>query len=114
MYDRAREQHQPVVIESLHTVGEADALHDKGNFTLLAVDAPLEVRYQRILERGSNTDRVTFEKFKEQQELELQSDDPTHQNLKACIAKADYLIINDGDIDALHKKIEEILEKIGI
>lgn len=114
MYEKALQQHQPVVIESLHTVAEADALHEKGNFTLLAVDAPLEVRYQRIVERGSVTDSVTFEKFVQQQNAELESEDPTHQNLKACIAKADYIIMNTGTIDELQENIEKILEKIGI
>lgn len=114
LYEKALEHHQPVVIESLHTVAEADALHEKGNFTLLAVDAPLEERYDRIVQRWTVTDHVTFEKFVQQQNAELESDDPTHQNLKACIAKADYVLMNTGSIDDLHANIEKILEKIGI
>lgn len=114
LYDEARRQHQPVIIESIHALAEADFLQQHENFTLLGVDAPLELRYQRIVARGSNTDSVTYEKFMQQQNLELESTDPTHQNLKGCIAKADYVIINDGSVDDLYKKIEDVLEKIGI
>lgn len=114
LYERAAQQDKNVVIEAIHTPGEARMLKEKENFTLLGIDAPLELRYERIRKRGSSKDDVTFEKFKEQQELESSSDDPNHQNLGACIKLADYAIINDGDMDALYAKIEEVLGKIGV
>lgn len=114
LYERAAQQDKNVVIEAIHTPGEAAMLKQKEHFALLGIDAPLELRYERIRKRGSSKDDVTFEKFKEQQELESSSDDPTHQNLGACIKLADYVIINNGDMDTLYKNVEAVLEKIGV
>jgi len=41
-----------------------DALKRLGRFFLLAVDAPLETRYERIVRRSSSTDAVSLEKFR--------------------------------------------------
>lgn len=114
LYEEALRQHQPVVIESIRVIGEAKMLQQKENFTLLGIDAPIDLRYKRIVERWSATDHVTFEEFVAQEQSEMDNTDPTHMNLKWCIALADYVIVNDGDIDLLHKRIEEVLEKIGI
>ncbi len=114
LYEEALRQHQPVVIESIRAIGEAEMLKQKENFTLLGLDAPIKLRYQRIVERGSSTDNVTFEEFVKQEESEMDNEDPTHMNLKGCLALADYVIINDGSVEQLHKRIEEVLEKIGV
>lgn len=114
LYEEALQQHQPVVIESIRAVGEADMLHQKGNFTLLWVDAPLEIRYKRIIDRWSATDNISLEKFIQQENAEMESADPTHQNLKGCIERCDYVIINEGSIDDLYKKIEDVLDKVWI
>lgn len=100
------------IIESLRTVGEVEALKDKGNFTLLAINANSKIRYQRIIQRASETDKISFEKFVKNEKREMESADPTRQNLKKCIAMADILINNDGTISDLHKKIEIILNQM--
>ena len=79
---------------------------------LVAVDAPIEIRYERIYKRGSETDSVPFEKFKEQEEVEMRNTDPNKQNLEYCITNADFLISNEGDMDTLHLRIEQVVEKI--
>jgi len=78
------------IIESIRTVGEVNALKAKGNFILLSVDADRQVRYDRILKRGSETDHVSFETFKENEDREMTSTDPNKQNLSACMQLADY------------------------
>jgi dephospho-CoA kinase len=105
------------IIESLRTVGEIELLKNKakqgaGKFCLFAVDAPVEVRYDRIYKRGSSTDNVTFEKFLEDEKREMESLDPTKQNLKACIEMADFVFYNDATLDDLYKKVDEVLERI--
>lgn len=63
LYIKAVEIGLDCVIESIRTPGEIHSLRSKGPFVLLAVDATPEVRYQRILERKSATDAVSFETF---------------------------------------------------
>jgi len=112
LFKRALESGQNCVIESLRTVGEIVSLRQKGNFTLLAVNTDPKLRYERILGRLSNTDDISFEKFLSDEEREMESDDPNKQNLKKCIEMADYVILNNKDINYLNQQIEEIYGKI--
>ena len=75
---------------------------------MLAVDAPAELRYERISLRGRTDDSVTFEKFKAQEEFERHGS-PTGQQLDAVIKMADSVLINDGPREELYQKVEQIL-----
>ena len=112
LYERAFATGKNAVIESIRAIGEVNALRSKGNFYLFAVDADQEVRYQRIRERKSETDSVSFETFVANEAREMNSDDPNKQNLAACIKEANFLFVNDGSIDDLHKKVEEVFNEI--
>lgn len=96
------------VLESLHSVGEADAVRAAGGI-VVAIDADMHFRYDRICKRKSTKDHVTFEQFKADNEREMSSSDPVQHNLMENINKADYKIINNGSIDDLHKQIDSIL-----
>lgn len=48
------------VIESIRTPGEATLLRKHKNFQLLAVDADSHVRYNRVVVRGSSTDKIPY------------------------------------------------------
>jgi dephospho-CoA kinase len=112
LFERALEVGENCVIESLRAIGEIESLREKGNFTLLAVDADPKLRYERIIKRSTATDNVSFEKFLEQEEREMESTDPNKQNLRKCISMADFVINNDGTIEDLNSKLEEILKII--
>jgi dephospho-CoA kinase len=107
---RANELGGDAVFESIRTVGEADYLKQHGAF-LWAVDAEIHTRYARIVERQSETDKVSFEKFKADEEREWESTDPTKQNLKAVIAMADTALLNDGTPEDLFAQVEKALKK---
>lgn len=113
LYKQAEKTGQDCVIESIRTAGEVDALQQKGHFYLFAVDADPKTRYERILKRGSETDHVSFETFRENEKREMNSDDPNKQNLKACIEMADVVFRNDGSIGDLHQKVRGILNQIN-
>eukprot|EP00658_Telonema_sp_P-2_P070509 TRINITY_DN59995_c0_g1_i1.p1 TRINITY_DN59995_c0_g1~~TRINITY_DN59995_c0_g1_i1.p1 ORF type:complete len:119 (-),score=49.16 TRINITY_DN59995_c0_g1_i1:258-614(-) len=101
-------------IESIRTVGEVNALRDKGGFTLFAVDAQPEVRYGRILARKSATDEVSLDKFKADEQLEMRSDDPNKQNLLGCMQLADVRLCNDGGVDQLEAAVDQAMEALGV
>ena len=101
------------VIESIRTPGEIHSLRNKGNFTLFAVDASPEIRYQRIKLRQSETDQITFQTFLENEEREMNTADRNKQNLRKCIDEADFILWNNGTRDELIEQVENILrEKI--
>jgi dephospho-CoA kinase len=110
LFEMARAEERNCVIESIRSPGEIISLRRKGTFYLFAVDAQPVIRYQRILTRNSETDRVTFEGFLEDERREMTSSDPNHQNLRKCIDMADVVLMNDGTIEELHQKIETALK----
>jgi len=112
LYKRAREEGANAVIESLRAPAEVEYLRaeGQGDFLLWAADAPPEKRYQWIRGRGSHTDNVTFEKFLADEAREMHSDDPTKQNIAACIKMADTVFINDGSKEDLWRKVGAALE----
>lgn len=114
LFKRALESKQNCIIESIRTPGEIESLNKKGKFILLAVDAEPRLRYQRVVQRSTSTDNITFEQFLNQEEREMTSNDPNKQNLKKCIESADFIIKNEGTIEELNLEIEEILKVIEV
>ncbi|MBA3550926.1 AAA family ATPase [Patescibacteria group bacterium] len=102
------------VIESIRTLGEIELLRQNGkNFYLFAVNADLNLRYERVVERHSITDNVSYDKFVEDEKREYESAEPWSQNLKGCIAQADYVFDNNGTVEELYKKIEDTIQKLA-
>lgn len=112
LYNKASKIRKNCVIESLRTVGEINCLRNKPSFYLFAVDADPKLRYERIRERGSEKDNISFQAFIEGEEKELQSDDPKKQNLKKCISLADYKFTNNNSVPELFGQVEDVLKKI--
>ena len=100
------------IIESIRTPGEIDSLRNKGKFYLFAVDADPEIRYQRISERHSETDHISYERFISDEAREMTTSDAGKQNLKACIRQADFVFGNNGSKEALFSEVEKALVTI--
>ena len=109
IYDKAKKAGGDCIIESLRAPGEIDALKEKGGFYTIAIDANPKIRYERAVSRANESDRVSFDEFIEQEQREIQSDDPNKQNLSKCIEMADFVVMNNGTIEELNYKIDEIL-----
>lgn len=99
------------VIESVRTPGEVESLRKNEHFLLFAVDADPKIRYERIVNRNSETDHVSFETFIENEQREMSSTDPNHQNVGRCMEMADYVFQNNGDFDDLYRQVEEALNR---
>jgi len=101
-----------IIIESIRNLGEIEILKDKGLFYLLVVEANPSIRYKRIVLRGGNTDKISFEKFMEDEKREMASVDPNKQNLSLCIENADFLFTNNKRRKDLYKQINDAMHKI--
>jgi len=112
LYNQARQKGKNAIIESIRTPGEIDFLKKQGEFFLIALDANPEIRYQRILTRGSETDHVDFKTFIANEKREMSTTDPNKQNLGKCIQMADFKINNSGDLKTLYNAIDKILIKM--
>jgi len=112
LYKEAALSNSNCIIESIRTPGEVEMLRTKPGFYLFAVNAPSELRYERIKIRMSETDHISFEVFIENEKREMQSTDPNKQNISYCITNADYVIENVSTLEVLHQKTEDILHEI--
>jgi dephospho-CoA kinase len=113
LYEQALLTGANCIIESIRTPGEVESLREKGNFLLLAVDADPMLRYDRIVMRNSETDRISFTTFVENEEREMQSNDPNKQNIGKCIEQADIIFYNNSSVPELYKKLESELSQLN-
>jgi dephospho-CoA kinase len=100
------------VIESIRTPGEVKFLKRFG-FYLLAVDADVRKRYDRVVGRGSETDRISFDEFLADEKREMSSSDPNKQNIGECIRLADMIFYNDGSVDGLYGQLACLWTSFG-
>ena len=100
------------VISGPRNVAEVEVFRKKfgKNFILVAVDAPIEIRYQRVKNgRGRTGDNLTFEEFKAQEEAELNSG--THE-LSKLLLTSDRSVDNSRDKDEMFVQMDYILKFI--
>ena len=99
------------VVDSIRSPFEAKELMNNKNFTLVGIDAPIETRFKRLLERNRIGDAKTLDDFKQQEEREnLKSD--TNQQLDETFKMSEEIIRNDGTLEQLHIKIDDLLNQL--
>ena len=98
-------------VDSIRSPFEAKELMKNKNFTLVGIDAPIEVRFERLLERNRIGDAKTLQDFKLQEEREnLKSD--TNQQMDETFKLSQKIIRNDGTLEQLHAKIDDLLNHL--
>lgn len=109
-YEKAKENNEKnIVIESLRAVAEGEYLKEKEGI-LLAVDADQGLRYERVKQRRSESDNVSFDEFISHEKLEINDPNPHGMQKAKVMEMADYTIFNNGSIEELYLKLEEILK----
>ena len=112
LYNIAKQNKCNCIIESIRTPGEIEMLKRNSDFYLFAVDANPEIRYERIVIRNSETDKIDYQTFLNNEQREMTTNDPNKQNLSKCIELADFVFTNDNEIDSLYSQIDTILQQI--
>jgi len=100
------------VLDSIRHPAEVAALRAAGPFTLLWIEAPDRVRYERVRLRGRVGDTHTFEQFLELEQRELASPDTEGQKLLEVRALADEVIGNDVELESLHARLQELVKTL--
>jgi dephospho-CoA kinase len=96
------------VIDSIRNAKEIEFFRSREGFILIAVDAPIEIRFRRARARGRDESAATLEEFRRKEEEEMAGNDSAQQ-LARCMALADRLIVNDGTVEDLRRAVEDIL-----
>ena len=101
------------VIEALHTPDEVRYVQERGGI-VIGVDADLRTRYDRIVGRKHDKDDTTFEEFKAHEEMEMKPTSESSNDLYGALEAADYRIENDGSVEELHAKVDQVLSQAGL
>jgi len=99
------------VVDSIRNPGEVEALRRVPGFILVGVTAPERLRFARSQARARPGDPESFEEFLARERQE-NSKNPAGQQLRATFELADHVIDNDGDLEALHRKVDALLSSL--
>lgn len=103
---------EKVVVTSIRNPAEIEELKKNfPNFKMIFMDAPIKLRYERSKARGKIAEGDTLEAFASLEERELAGGEK-EQQLLACAKLADFSISNDGALEELQNKVENIFSQI--
>ena len=103
--DASQADHDIVVVEGIRRMDDVTELKKLNNFKLVAIEADMKIRYERLKIRGENSDDTTktWEEFQKDHELE------TEISIPPVMAKADVVVNNDGTLEEFYKQLDELI-----
>lgn len=100
-----------IVVSSIRQPEEIESLKREKDFYMIFVDADIKIRFERLVKRGRAGDVGEFEKFKEQEEKQLNGQSGG-MNLSKCRKMADYVIVNNCSIEEFKDRIKQTFQQI--
>ena len=99
------------VFSSIRNPKEVELLQNRGDFILINVIAPEEVRFQRMIERPrGESDPKSIEELREKEAKENTSD-PNAQQLNKVASMSKISIMNDSTLDELRNRMNEVVRE---
>ncbi|MEM0089608.1 MAG: AAA family ATPase [Archaeoglobaceae archaeon] len=104
---KIRAHHPVVLVDGIRGIAEVMALKKAfGNVVLIAIEASLEVRFERAKMRKRSDDVATIEDLMERDRRE------ESWGLKKAMEIADFTIENTGDQESFREKVKALLQKL--
>jgi dephospho-CoA kinase len=106
-----------IIVDGIRNPGEAEYLKKTfgDNFKLIAVDAPQQLRFERVKNRARAGDPADFDAFVQMDDRDQGKDEPPYgQHVKTCIDMADFKVENSGTPDELAAKMQEVIKQLAI
>lgn len=99
------------LVQGFRNVEEIKEFRKRNDFTLIALDASPEKRFERMKSRNRENDPRTFEEFKKLDEMELNGKNAKGYGfgIKACMDEADFIIENNQGLKELKEKVDKLL-----
>jgi dephospho-CoA kinase len=103
--DVKKDQSKIIVVDGIRRLADIKYLKELKNFKLVYITAPMEIRYQRIIARGENSDdkNKTFADFVNDHQHECENE------ISLVVAQANFKINNSKGEEDLYKEIEKII-----
>lgn len=110
------QKYTKAIIDGIRNPAEIIELRKIKNFFLISVDAPLGIRFNRIVERSRESDPKTWDDFLKVDARDQREENEKGQQVRKCMEQANFKLINDGSFVNTENKVvdlyEEILSKI--
>lgn len=102
------------VVDSIRNPGEIEVLKRIPGFVLIGFDAPIEKRIQWIVLRNKFGDPRTEQEIREMEARDRgEGEGNNGQQVWKCYEMADLRIVNDGNLEELFIKINEVMKEAG-
>ena len=106
--DAQADENAIVIVNGIRRASDIVHLKELPNFHIIHITAALRVRYERLVQRGENSDdkTKTFAQFQKDHgaEAELQ--------IANIAKKASHTIDNNGSFDKLHAQLDALIQKV--
>jgi dephospho-CoA kinase len=104
--DVAKDETEVIIIDGVRRKQDVEELKNLKEFKLIYLEADLEKRFERIKNRGENSDDKgkTLEEFQKDHKREAE------QEIKKLRDEADFIVDNNGSFTDLHKQIDNLLK----
>jgi len=100
------------LIDGIRNPGEIEELKKTGNFVLVSIDAPFEIRYERVLKRNKDSDPKEYEEFVKIDARDFGEENQEGQQVGKCMAMANFHLVNDSTLEEFKRKIENLCLQI--
>lgn len=103
------------VVDSIRNPGEVETLKKLKDFVLIGFNAPYEKRIEFLLARKKAGDPLDKDEIKAIEERDRGKGEDAHgQRVDDCFEMAHHKIINEGSLEELNKKVENLLLNLKI
>jgi len=98
------------VVDSFRHPDEVQVFRNRSDFHLVCIEADPEIRFERIRDRGRESDSQTKQAFLEFERQEASSENPAGQQLIKAAEGADFTVSNNVSLEELTQKVALILQ----
>jgi len=106
-HDTKKDDHDIVIVDGVRRMADILYLEEVPHFKLIYVETDIEVRYERIVKRGENSDDAK----KSFSEFEKANQDESESQIRELKNYANYVVDNNGTFTDLYKQIENIIKE---
>jgi dephospho-CoA kinase len=100
-----------VIVSGLRAIDEIKTFKKMGG-TVITISAPFERRYELAKLRNRIGDGVSLEEFRRIETDEKVNIDKNGQNVDEVVKMADIEIVNDGTLEDLYRKCDEVIKSL--
>ncbi len=107
------QEYKKTVVDGIRHPEEIEKLRTLKNFFLISVDAPLEIRFQRLKGRSREGDPAEWSLFLKMEDKEKGVNNPeSGLQVDKCMELGDYKISNKATLEEFKIEIEKVFDEI--